>query len=260
MKHVEAVNFDRFMTNGRTSPAIMGCEDDDGEMSPYIVKLNGSIGIEGAIKEFAAAVLADHFHIPHPPCAFVTISSEFADAVALSLTEEKALLIKNSVGPNFGSFKMNNLSAWPVDRKPNAAQEIDAASIFAFDVLIQNPDRRATNPNLGTVADELRVFDHELAFGFLDPLARILALPEQWRASRQGWLNDHALLRVIPNSAIALLGFTESLRTLPPALLSTQLAGTPPDWQAGITAIEVYLNDVRNNTDEFIGEVVRRLA
>ena len=39
-----------------------------------------------------------------------------------------------------------------------------AASILLFDAIIQNPDRRAENPNCLVQGDELRIIDHELAF------------------------------------------------------------------------------------------------
>lgn len=39
------------------------------------------------------------------------------------------------------------------------------ASILLFDALIDNPDRRADNPNCFVWGDHIRIFDHELAFG-----------------------------------------------------------------------------------------------
>jgi hypothetical protein len=39
-----------------------------------------------------------------------------------------------------------------------------AAAVFAFDGIIQNPDRRDGNPNCLVRGEEIRIFDHELAF------------------------------------------------------------------------------------------------
>ncbi len=52
-----------------------------------------------------------------------------------------------------------------------------AAHIFAFDALIQNPDRRYSNQNLLTRGNNIFVYDHELAFSFLEA---ILPLRHPW--------------------------------------------------------------------------------
>lgn len=49
-------------------------------------------------------------------------------------------------------------------------QRDQAAAIFAFDLLIQNPDRHTVNPNLWTRSDRLVVYEHEQAFSFLHVL------------------------------------------------------------------------------------------
>jgi len=43
----------------------------------------------------------------------------------------------------------------------------DTTEIFAFDLMVQNPDRRKGKPNLLRKGDELAIFDHEMAFSFL---------------------------------------------------------------------------------------------
>jgi hypothetical protein len=52
-----------------------------------------------------------------------------------------------------------------------------ATDIFAFDALIQNVDRRVTNPNLLTVGSTFYVYDHETSFSFLQA---ILPPPQPW--------------------------------------------------------------------------------
>jgi len=39
-----------------------------------------------------------------------------------------------------------------------------AAEVLVFDAIVQNPDRRADNPNCLVRGDEIRIIDHELAF------------------------------------------------------------------------------------------------
>lgn len=63
---------------------------------------------------------------------------------------------------------------------PDAMRQA-AVTIFAFDALVQNPDRRFNNQNLLTRGDDIFVFDHEVAFSFL---LDILRLPVIWRPVR----------------------------------------------------------------------------
>jgi hypothetical protein len=51
-----AVHFERFMTTGRTSPALCNCEDHAGAgVGEYVVKLRGGIGEGGLLNELFAA-------------------------------------------------------------------------------------------------------------------------------------------------------------------------------------------------------------
>jgi hypothetical protein len=50
------------------------------------------------------------------------------------------------------------------------AELADAVQIYAFDMLIQNPDRRGDNPNCGNFRGRLVAYDHEMAFSFLYPI------------------------------------------------------------------------------------------
>jgi hypothetical protein len=158
LQKAEATVFHRFMTSGRTSPAVFGCvrEGNDDE-DDYVVKLagGGETGLAGLLCEAVAAELADYFGIDHPQQALVELNEDLANLVA-SQERSKATLIGRSVGINFGAKLLTNMVTWPIDRKPSASQFERACEIFAFDALTQNPDRRFSNPNLGTVDLHLR--------------------------------------------------------------------------------------------------------
>lgn len=96
-------------------------------------------------------MLAQFFNIYIPPPAIILIEEDLAKAVAETVSDpRRADIIKKSVGFNFGSSFVPNISSWPVDKHVPAVMRDDAARIFAFDALIQNPDRQFVNPNLGT--------------------------------------------------------------------------------------------------------------
>jgi hypothetical protein len=52
IRKLVAIQFVRFMTAGRTFPALLGCEDESGTtVGEYVVKLRGTVGEPGLMKD-----------------------------------------------------------------------------------------------------------------------------------------------------------------------------------------------------------------
>ena len=150
IRRLTAIQFERFMASGRTSPALCGCEDQSGAVvGEYVVKLRGAIGESGLLNELFTARLARHFGLASPEPAVIAIDQALVDLVANTQTSQAAR-IRDSVGLNFGTKALSGVSTWPVDKFIPDAMWQAAVDIFAFDALVQNPDRRFTNPNLFT--------------------------------------------------------------------------------------------------------------
>jgi hypothetical protein len=66
----------------------------------------------------------------------------------------------------------------------------DAVNIFAFDALIQNPDRRSANPNLFTQGDNIYVYDHETSFSFL---VAVVKSAEPWNLEAEQYLTPFSI-------------------------------------------------------------------
>lgn len=131
-----------------------------------------------------------------------------------------------------------------------------AVDIFAFDALVQNPDRRYSNPNLFTRGDSLLIFDHEAAFSFLVALRRSVT---PWRLDDQQHLTDHVFYRKLKSKSIDLTGFTASLSGLSDALLDGIVADVPPEWNNdNVPKIKQHLRTVRDHAGEF-AEATRRI-
>jgi hypothetical protein len=116
--------------------------------------------------ELLASGLAAHFGIGAPEPALVWIEAPFAALIAES-QPSRAARMRSSVGLNFGTRQLNDVTIWPVDRAIPEAMWQAAVNIFSFDALIENPDRRTGNPNLFSRGDDFLVYDHEMAFSFL---------------------------------------------------------------------------------------------
>jgi hypothetical protein len=256
---VTATTFHHFMGNGRTSPAIFSCEKD-GETREYVVKLRGGmeLGERGLLCELYASLLAGYFGLSCPRPAIVTIDEDLGRAVLDRFDPEskQARVLRGSIGLNFGTRFLVNLSIWPVDRPVPSIMRAPAMRIFAFDALIQNPDRKFNNPNLGSRDEDLVVFDHELAFSFL------LSLPNltPWVLTNERYLEQHVFARVLkgepfPEDFLSRLGhFSQETASI----LSNQV---PEEWKSDeLKKIETHLTLMSEHAAEFAEEVTRRLA
>jgi hypothetical protein len=251
-----AIQFERFMTSGRTSPAMFGCEDQTGTLvGEYVVKLRGAVGESGSLNELFAAMLAAHFGLPMPDPALVALDPALVDLVA-GIQPSQAPRIRGSVGLNFGTKALSGVSTWPVDKSIPEAMWHTAVDIFAFDALVQNPDRRFNNPNLFTRGDDLLIFDHETAFSFLLDL-----FPSRtpWNLDDQQYLVEHVFYRRLKSKPIDLTRFAASLSGLSDALIAGIVADVPPEWNNdNVPMIVRHLCSVRDNAGQF-AEAVRRM-
>jgi hypothetical protein len=257
---LSATRFIKRMTAGRTCPILCGCVDqNDQAVGEYVVKLLGNRDgrASGALFEFVGSRLARHFGILVPEPAAVDIDPSFAEAI-IELKPELSDPVRASVGFNFGSKVISPMTTWLVGRSIPEAMWRDAVNIFAFDALIQNPDRRVDNPNLFTKGDEIYIYDHETSFSFLYALAPS-ATP--WVVEGEAYLDRHVFYARLKSKEIDLSDFLERLNALTVGIFTTIRAELPEEWMdVKLQQIEAHLLGVRDHSNEFIEGVRRRLA
>lgn len=258
IRTLTAVQLVRFMTSGRTSPAICGCEDDKGEaVGEYVVKFRGSIQQRGLLNELLGAKLADYFGLSRPTPALIQLEPKLAKLIA-SAFPAKAGIIEGSVGLNFGTEVLVGYSTWPVDKQIPQVMSRAAAHLFAFDALLQNPDRRHINPNLLTSGDSMMVLDHELAFSFI---LDILPSSEPWRLEGQRYLEEHVFYRQLKSKVVDLGEFSAKLNGLSGSVLEEIFADIPSEWNnEEVPKICQHLQSVRSHAEEFAEQIRRFLA
>ena len=250
--------FHRFLETGRTSPGLFACETSTGQ-TDYVVKLRGGMERSSApLCELYASLLAQFLGIYAPAPAIVLIEKDLTEAIADAVSDPRhADIIRNSVGWNFGSCFVPNISSWPVDKHVPAAIRDDATKIFAFDALIQNPDRAFINPNLGTCGNQLIIFDHELAFSFL---SAIFPSREPWKLATETYLDNHVFVGHLKGERCS-LDFTGRLNSLSDALFREFASQIPEIWNSeDLSKIEAHLRLMQEHAEEFAEEVGRRLA
>ncbi|MGC1416989.1 MAG: HipA family kinase [Candidatus Acidiferrum sp.] len=255
-----ATQFVRVMTSGRTNPILCGCSDSAGNPAgEFIVKLLGQpkAGSCGALFESVASRLAQHFDILVPEPAAIEITPEFARIVA-GVQPQLGLALQAGVGFNFGSRVIHPMSTWLVGRSIPEAMLADAVKIFAFDALIQNPDRRADNPNLFTQGDGIYIYDHELSFSFLLALA---VSPQPWNLEDHNYLQHHVFYSRLKSRDLDFTDFRDRLSSLRETVLTRIKTEVPKEWMhENWERIEAHLNGIRAYAEEFVEQVRRRLA
>jgi hypothetical protein len=257
---VTASTFHRFTGSGRTSPAIFSCEGEaiSGE---FVVKLRGGLERKerGLACELYASMLASYFGISCPRPAIVLLENDLIEAIVDELNAEarRAQIMRESHGLNFGTQFLVNLSIWPVDRLVPPTLQEAALKIYAFDALIQNPDRKYNNPNLGTRNDELFVFDHELAFSFL---LSIFSSVAPWVLANEDYLEQHVFARALRQVAFS-DDFLHQLTNLSHELITLLSDQVPDQWRSeDLEKIERHLLLMSEHAAEFAEEVRRRFV
>ncbi len=211
---LNAVRFIQPMKVGRTGPLLLGCEDAKNGGHEVVIKLRGrEMTPKSQLAELIAAQLAGDLGLDIPTPAVVDVPAELAAIISDPVV---AAAVKASPGPNFGSLHLGtSFTIWPNGRTPIGPMRDQAALIFAFDALVQNPDRRTINPNLWARSDTIGVFDHEQAFAFLyttilgDP-------PKPWVAANQimgfRFLEQHVFYPALRGGTVDLVGFEDRLK------------------------------------------------
>ncbi len=133
-----------------------------------------------------------------------------------------------------------------------------AVDIFAFDALIQNPDRRFDNPNLFANGDNILIFDHEMAFSFLQA---IFPSRTPWKLDGETYLQKHVFYRRLKAKSIDLEAFTEKLSALSDTLLESLMTDIPDEWNNdSVPKISQHIRSIREHASAFNEEIRRFLA
>ena len=254
---LNAVRFIQPMKVGRTGALLLGCEDSKSNGHEVVVKLRGrEMSAKSQISELVAALLAHDLGLDVPPPAVVDVPVGFEAIVS---DPPSAAAVKASSGLNFGSVHLGtSFTGWPNERTPIGPMRDQAVAIFAFDALVQNVDRRATNPNLWARSDTIGVFDHEQAFAFL--YTTILGDPPwPWCVADQAlgfrFLEQHVFYPALRGGVVDLGGFEERLGKLTKSRIAGYLKAVPKEWRSGHDLCEkigVYLSEARKERGKLI--------
>lgn len=169
IQHLRANAYLRKFESGRTKPPIFQCEDLQGNtVGEFVAKLSGiDTGVTGLVRELIGSLMAQELGLMTPMPAIIEVDPAIAELISHK-DSAVAEIVRRSGGLNFGSqVLVGGYGVWPINKSVPAALRQSVSEIFAFDALVQNPDRRVDNQNLLCKGDEIFLIDHELAFSFL---------------------------------------------------------------------------------------------
>jgi HipA-like kinase len=210
--------------------------------------------------ELIASLLADELGLARPLPAIVDVDPNISNLLSPK-DFDVAAMIKKSGGANFASRVLSGgYGTWPVNKSVPSSLVQLAAEIFAFDALIQNPDRRPNNPNLLWKGSEIIIIDHELAFSFLYQIGTS-GRPWEVRASAGDFLNDHVFSKDLKGKKIDLTRFRDALEGIDKATLDALIDQVPIEWNNdNLSRMRAHFTDVQNHAEEFIEQVKWRLV
>jgi len=226
-----ATRFEKVMGSGRTQPCLLVCENEAGEEVEVVAKLRGHPQIMpgGLLAEAVSSLLALDLDLPVQTPYRVEIEKAFADALPDAALRT---VIQKSEGLNFGSAKWApGYTIWPRDKTPSRDMKQSLTEIFAFDGLIQNPDRRQANPNCAFLGTDLRIFDHESAFSHFMSILPVAP----WDTGGLAFLKDHIFFQSIRGGNLALDRFQGALEAVDESRLDAYIEAVPKEWNGQTT-------------------------
>jgi hypothetical protein len=246
---IDASAFLKVLSTGRTCPYLMICTDSQDNQIETVVKLiaGNECSSTSLICELIASLLAIDLGLPIPQPYLVKIGS---DLCVETLDRNLVQRFQQCIGMNFGSIHLGQgFITWPTGRNvPTSLLQI-SADIFAFDILIQNPDRRIDKPNLLRKGDDIVIFDHEMAFSFIYSL-----FPDEfpWNGNGMNFAPQHVFYNSLKGHPISFDRMQEAFESIENQRFEEYLNTVPSDWRRSgkdfALQIKEYLVKARDNS------------
>lgn len=247
------------LPHGRTRPTIVEAEDENENRHEVVVKLfrPEERGIKATISELVCSLLGTRLGLQVPTPFIVAIPDGFHELVKDPEATERFRMAR---GLQFASTYVRGASTVSADRRVPADKCSAAGSVFAFDCLTQNPDRRPDKPNLLEHGDGYWLIDHDLALSFVGE--SIIGGPvSPWEPRALGskafdFLSRHLFTRALCGKEDALDVFRERLLSLQPVEIDGLLEQVPPEWwpdRQFRESLQNYLASAASSADKLVG-------
>lgn len=251
----EAISFEeRIEKGGSTYPWIVNVQTEAG-IQPYIVKLFTSRHIQQynpVVKEVLASALASAFDLLSPEPALVNFSRDFIKRLPIERKEE---LKGKDQRTKFGCRYIEGATTYSPTLNRNFFRRYDVESIFAFDNLIQNVDRRLDKPNILLHDTDSYLIDHELSLYAISERLTSDFLQGSWRYNKARHIFYEFLKKGRKDAKNSYFEtFMECLRHLNIRLLDSYVHTLEEHRYSvpELPTIKFYLGQIKNNHTAFV--------
>jgi len=244
---------------GRTLPLRLTCsrQNDDAaaarDSAEFFAKFVGLPEIieQSLFAEMLGNVLARACGITTGEPAFIEIDEAFSEFL-------RAVDVRVKPGLGVGSRSLGAGIGPPTFGRMSDEQTQEAARIYLFDLLVQNPDRRVDNPNCLVVARQLAAIDFESCFSFLYPIVGNSAHP--WEVSRQGIGSRHLFRRNLNDAGVEWPMLVRSIVATGLDVLASCDVWMPQAWRTWKELVGDHFMILQEHEQELVFEVVRSLT
>jgi hypothetical protein len=205
--------------------------------------------------ELFGNLLARELGVETPAPALVDLTPEFVEAI-------KPALFPRGIRPQPGLaaaceyFRGGFASAVP-DAALTRGELAQAARIYAFDLLVQNPDRRPEKPNCAQRGGRFMAYDFEMAFSFLLVIGQ---KDEPWEVAKHGLGPKHLFYSSLRAAEIDWEPFLTDLAGLSDDRLDWLEGCMPEAWRPWTARVRRHLVAAKMHLSEFAWELRRSLA
>jgi hypothetical protein len=204
--------------------------------------------------EYYGNQLARELGIGTPEPALVNISQELIDALRVSLSNY-GINPQPGIGVGCQYFR-GGFTSPQVSIDLTIEERAQAAAIYAFDLMVQNPDRRSDKPNCAFLGKDLVAFDFEMCFSFL---LAILQRGEPWEVSKHGLGPNHFFYPNLKKHSADWDPFISMCSKLDAASLDQLFSEVPDSWQEWARKVREHVLDVIMYLNDFKMELQRSL-
>lgn len=181
LQHLNALTLDQVaITGGSSMPCIVTAEDVSGDIvGAHVVKLYPKDAEDlqrRTASEFLCAILAKEFGLATPEPVVIEMGVEILGQLWKDQRyEKKRLEPGNYYGCTFLEGGLDFTNPLPSGK----INLVEVESVFGFDMLIQNWDRRANKPNCFFKDNLLYLIDHEYGLNISQTF--------DWHVENNGW-------------------------------------------------------------------------
>lgn len=259
----DAVRLDKLIRTGRTRPLIIECvrHGDSGqkaERRSMVVKAFKlpEVTLSGLFCEIIGNLLARDFGIDTPEPGLINLSEKFT-ASANSVLRGHSLQLLPGIGVGCEQLPKGFTSP-VVGASLNPEELAQAALIYGYDLIVQNPDRYAKNPNCLMGGGRIVAIDFNLAFSFIFPV--IGGLREPWKLSQLRFRDEHLFRRPLRNQQIDWKPLRVAVEALARTRIESWARALPATWQEWTGSVCDHLTTIKEHAAELEIELQRSLA